>query len=146
MENSIVDAIFKFRWSLSFLSLLIIIAAAAGLQHVKFDGSTGFFFGENHPNMKIWNEFSETFGSTDKAMLMLKSKDGSSLVKDQAVLTLVEQLTEEIYQQAKLKIQEIEEFGGAMTAIEPVGNKERSMRLLGVILKRLKKRKEKLLE
>jgi len=31
---------------------------------------------------------------------------------------LVEQLTEEIYQQAKLKIQEIEEFGGAMTAIE----------------------------
>jgi methylmalonyl-CoA mutase N-terminal domain/subunit len=31
---------------------------------------------------------------------------------------LVEHLTEEIYQQAKLKIQEIEEFGGAMTAIE----------------------------
>ena len=96
MENAIVNAIFKFRWPLSLLSLILIFAAAAGLQHVKFDGSTGFFFGKNHPNMKIWSEFSETFGSTDKAMLMLKSEDGSSLVQDKAILTLVENLTERL--------------------------------------------------
>lgn len=95
METRIVQALFDKRWLLFAFSLLILVAATTGLKQLKFDGSTGFFFGENHPQMKIWNEFSDTFGSTQKAMLMLKHKDGQNLLESKAMLGLLEGLTEE---------------------------------------------------
>ena len=82
MESFIVQRMFDRRWLVFFLSLLFMTASVLGLKYVKFDGSTEFFFGEQHPDMQQWRKFSETYGSPDRALLMLQSKQHTSLLKD----------------------------------------------------------------
>ncbi|NRB38899.1 MAG: MMPL family transporter [Pseudomonadales bacterium] len=97
MESSIVNRIFSHRGLLLTLSFLFIAAASSGLQHIKFDGSTEFFFGEQHPNMVLWRQFSDTYGSANRALIMLKSKNGDSLLETQ-YLAAMEETTHQLEQ------------------------------------------------
>lgn len=97
MESLIVQRMFNFRWLLFLFSLITVILCCFGFKLIKFDGSTEFFFGEQHPDMQKWRVFSATYGSPDRALLMLQSKDKRSLLEDKKYLALVETLTERLH-------------------------------------------------
>ena len=98
METTLVQRIFSQRILLLILSFALIILSNMGLQRLTFDGSTEFFFGEQHPNMVKWREFGNTYGSPNRALMMLRSKDGSSLLTHTKYLQALEETTAKLEQ------------------------------------------------
>ncbi|CAA0082355.1 Uncharacterised protein [BD1-7 clade bacterium] len=96
MESAIIQHLFHARWRWFFISLVILVAASAGLKHLTFDSSTAFFFGEDHPDMQRWRAFTDIYGDADRALLMIQHKDGQSLLSDKKYLALIESATAEL--------------------------------------------------
>ena len=68
MESTLIQHLMTTRWRWFILSLLVLIVSSAGLRHFSFDSSTGFFFGEDHPQMERWNAFIDIYGEIAAAV------------------------------------------------------------------------------
>ena len=96
MVDSLSTFLLKYRVALFLVSIVIIFASIAGMQHFKFDGSARAFFEKDYEPYLALEDIEEKYGKESRIFLMLASNDGS--VFDRSFLALQEQMTE----QAKL--------------------------------------------
>ncbi len=74
-------------------TLLFVVIAASGAQHLGFSTNYRVFFSESNPQLEAFDELQKVYTKTDSVMFVVKPNDGD--VFTQSTLAAVQELTEE---------------------------------------------------
>ena len=77
-------------------SLLIVIAAAAGLPKVKFSSDYRIFFSDDNPHLQAYENLQANFTKADNVMFVVAPNEGAVFTPE--TLSMVEALTEQAWQ------------------------------------------------
>ena len=71
MIAQLTDLLFRFRWLLLLLSLVLTGAATQGFKHFEFDASPRSFFSEEYPHYQRFLQMEETYGKDFRLFFMV---------------------------------------------------------------------------
>lgn len=93
MENRCVDALIKYRYILSLLSLLLVIGLAVGCKDLFFDSDFKSFFDKDDPQLLAYEELQTEYTKSDSLIILLKPHTGDLFTRQnlQAIQTITEQ-------------------------------------------------------
>ena len=93
-EFAFARAVLRHRGSVIALSLLAVLACAAGALKLKFTNSYRVFFNPDNPELVAFDRMEQTFSRNDNVMFVLSPAGGE--VFTPAALAQVKTLTEQI--------------------------------------------------
>ncbi|MGB5426765.1 MAG: MMPL family transporter, partial [Gammaproteobacteria bacterium] len=96
MAKSYAEWLIRWRYLILIATLILVAAAAGGLQFITFKTDYRVFFSADNPQLLAFEELQNTYTKTDNVMFVLAPKDGQ--VFNRATLASVERLTEASWQ------------------------------------------------
>jgi predicted RND superfamily exporter protein len=96
MGKAYAEWLIRWRYLVLFSTLILVAAAASGLQFITFKTDYRVFFSEDNPQLKAFEQLQNTYTKTDNVMFVLAPKDGN--VFTPGTLASIAQLTEAAWQ------------------------------------------------
>ncbi len=96
MAKSYAEWLIRWRYLILIATLILVSAAAGGLQFITFKTDYRVFFSADNPQLLAFEELQNTYTKTDNVMFVLAPKDGQ--VFNRATLASVARLTEASWQ------------------------------------------------
>lgn len=90
--DNYIDAILRHRWLVISLTLLSMLAMAAGGRYITVSNEHRVMFGEDNPQLAAFDALEDTYSVSNTALIAIAPRDGSVFTRD--VLGVVEGLTE----------------------------------------------------
>lgn len=88
--------VIRFRWWIIVSTILMVAAAASGMQFLKFSNNYRVFFSEENPQLQAFDALQNKYIKNDNAMIALAPKNGKAFTRE--TLAAVEELTREAWQ------------------------------------------------
>ena len=96
MAKSYAEWLIRWRYLILVVTIILVAAAAAGLQFITFKTDYRVFFSADNPQLLAFEELQNTYTKTDNVMFVLAPKDGQ--VFGQETLASVARLTKASWQ------------------------------------------------
>ena len=96
MVKSYAEWLVRWRYLVLIASVVLVVAAAGGLQFITFKTDYRVFFSADNPQLKAFEELQNTYTKTDNVMFVLAPKDGQ--VFNRETLATVAELTDASWQ------------------------------------------------
>ena len=96
MVKSYAEWLVRWRYLVLIATIILVAAAAGGLQFITFKTDYRVFFSADNPQLKAFEELQNTYTKTDNVMFVLAPKDGQ--VFNQETLATVAELTDASWQ------------------------------------------------
>ncbi|MXY49413.1 MAG: MMPL family transporter [Gemmatimonadetes bacterium] len=90
--DNYIDAILRHRWLVISLTLLFMLAMAAGGRNITVSNEHRVMFGENNPQLAAFDALEDIYSVSNTALIAIAPRDGSVFTRE--VLGVVEDLTE----------------------------------------------------
>ena len=88
--------VIKFRWVIMAFIAGGAFMAASGMQHLQFSTNYRYFFSEENPQLKAFDELQKVYTKNDTILFVIEPKDGKVFTKD--TLSVIEKLTKDSWQ------------------------------------------------
>lgn len=86
----------RWRWPIIFISVILAIAAASGGAKLRFASDYRYFFGDNNPQLRAFDELQRTFIRDDSVLIVLRPE--KDIVFTPQFLTALRKLTKAAWQ------------------------------------------------
>ncbi|HBE91652.1 MAG TPA: RND transporter [Gammaproteobacteria bacterium] len=96
MAKAYAEWLVRWRYLILVTTLVLVAAAASGLQFISFKTDYRVFFSEDNPQLKAFEQLQNTYTKTDNVMFVLAPKDGNVFTPE--TLASVARLTEASWQ------------------------------------------------
>lgn len=96
MGKAYAEWLVRWRYLILVTTLVLVAAAASGLQFISFKTDYRVFFSEDNPQLKAFEQLQNTYTKTDNVMFVLAPKDGN--VFTPGTLASIARLTEAAWQ------------------------------------------------
>lgn len=96
LERNYPKWLFKNRWLVIFLSLLIVALASSGVRLTRFTTNYRVFFSEDNPQLLTFEALENTYTKNDNVLFVLAPENGNVFTRE--MLSVVEELTEKAWQ------------------------------------------------
>jgi len=96
MGKAYAEWLVRWRYPILITTLILVAAAASGLQFISFKTDYRVFFSEDNPQLKAFEQLQNTYTKTDNVMFVLAPKDGN--VFTPRTLASIARLTEAAWQ------------------------------------------------
>jgi uncharacterized protein len=90
-----VRQVIRFRWLVLVLSALCCVALGVAIKNTQFNASYKYFFEEDNPHLKAFNELEETFTKLDTTLLVIQPQKES--INSPRILDLASEITEKLW-------------------------------------------------
>ena len=93
MKDKLFDFIGKYPFGVILLTLLITLAAGAGVKNIVFKADYRVFFGEDNPQLVAYDKMQNVYNKSDNVSFIVVPKDGNVFSKKHlaAIKTLTKQ-------------------------------------------------------
>lgn len=91
LSERVADWIVHHPWRVILLSVLVMLAAAMGGQHLRFTTDYRAFFSADNPQLRAYERIENTYTKNDNVFFVLAPKDGNVFTRE--TLAAVEELT-----------------------------------------------------
>jgi uncharacterized protein len=88
--------VIKLRWLVVFLATFGALSMAYGGQYIKFSNDYRYFFTDENPNLRAFEQLERTYTSPDTILWVLKPNEGKAT--EPAVLAIIQEITERAWQ------------------------------------------------
>lgn len=88
--------IIKLRWLVVLVTAAGALAMASGGQYIKFSNDYRYFFTDENPNLKAFEQLERTYTSPDTLLWVLRPNEGKAT--DPEILAIVKEITERAWQ------------------------------------------------
>lgn len=85
----------RFRWLIIAATILAVVLLSTGLSRLQFSNTYRLFFSEVNPELQVFDEFLDTFSTTDTVLFVIHNPNGPALNIDTAAT--IEQMTEKAW-------------------------------------------------
>lgn len=96
MKDKLFDFIGRYPFGVILLTLLITLAAGAGVQNIVFKADYRVFFGEDNPQLVAYEKMQNVYNKSDNVSFIVVPKDGN--VFSQEHLAAIKTLTKQSWQ------------------------------------------------
>jgi len=96
MGKAYAEWLVRWRYLILVTTLVLVAAAASGLQFISFKTDYRVFFSEDNPQLKAFEQLQNTYTKTDNVMFVLAPKDGNVFTPE--TLASIARLTEAAWQ------------------------------------------------
>ena len=96
MGKAYAEWLIRWRYLILVTTLMLVAAAASGLQFISFKTDYRVFFSEDNPQLKAFEQLQNTYTKTDNVMFVLAPKDGNVFTPE--TLASIARLTEAAWQ------------------------------------------------
>ena len=96
MGKAYAEWLVRWRYLVLVTTLVLVAAAASGLQFISFKTDYRVFFSEDNPQLKAFEQLQNTYTKTDNVMFVLAPKDGNVFTPE--TLASIARLTEAAWQ------------------------------------------------
>ena len=88
--------IIKLRWLVVLATVAGAMAMASGGQYIKFSNDYRYFFTDENPNLKAFEQMERTYTSPDTLLWVLRPNEGKAT--DPEILAIIKEITERAWQ------------------------------------------------
>jgi predicted RND superfamily exporter protein len=96
MAKAYAEWLVRWRYQVLVITLVLVAAAASGLQFISFKTDYRVFFSEDNPQLKAFEQLQNTYTKTDNVMFVLAPKNGNVFTPE--TLASIARLTEAAWQ------------------------------------------------
>lgn len=96
MAKAYAEWLVRWRYLVLVITLVLVAAAASGLQFISFKTDYRVFFSEDNPQLKAFEQLQNTYTKTDNVMFVLAPKNGNVFTPE--TLASIARLTEAAWQ------------------------------------------------
>ena len=96
MVTQYAEFILKDRWLVVITSILLVLAAAAGMKNFYIEDNYRIFFDEDNPQLLAFESMQNNYDKTDNVLVVLTPANGNVFTRDN--LALVEWITDQAWQ------------------------------------------------
>ncbi len=91
-----IAALLRFRWLVVGAATLVMLAMAAGGRFITVSNDHRILFGEDNPQLTVYDALEDTYTSSNTALIAVTPKQGTVFTRE--TLGVIEKLTEEAWQ------------------------------------------------
>lgn len=88
--------VIKLRWLVAFLATFGALSMAFGGQYIKFSNDYRYFFTDENPNLRAFEQLERTYTSPDTILWVLKPHEGKATEPE--ILAVIQEITERAWQ------------------------------------------------
>jgi predicted RND superfamily exporter protein len=90
--TSLGDFVTRYPWRVIFITLVLVISAGSGIQHLEFDNNYRIYFSKNNPQLLAFDAIQNTYNKSDNLMFIVEPANGDIFTKNnlQAIVELTE--------------------------------------------------------